>query len=365
MGRTSSFCRRYDPTKSFLAEEILSSSQPTVASIAKAHYQVDKFNRLLDEVTQTLGTIHSTYTSPDAPRQVNISSAHIKSVSAEIKEATKFTLPSLEGIFSGAQEHVEKLLATDIYPRFVKHQVTAQASLALADQRERFQGLGDCFCLTDPSVADNPIRFASDGFIQVTGYSRKDIIPRNCRFLQGDLTDRNATTRLKQSINDCEETVELLLNYRKNGDPFWNLLYVSPLLNESGEVCFFLGGQINCSTTIHSCNDILRVLSINDDELDRQDEMAAGRNKPASVRSRDGGNTNGTKSKSSFFKSWRKYNAAGLPVASKVRIRDEAGMEGELINRVGKLNFRNQVEAFYTAYSKVCGFSCWMSGSNG
>ncbi|KAH7312973.1 hypothetical protein BKA65DRAFT_467270 [Rhexocercosporidium sp. MPI-PUGE-AT-0058] len=313
--------------------------------------KVDKYNRLLDELTQLLGSIHSTYTSADAPRQINISHSQIKHVSADIKQATNLTLPALESIFTDAQHHVEKLLASDIYPRFVKHQVTTQASLALADHREKFQGLGDCFCLTDPSIADNPILFASDGFVSVTGYSRKDIIPRNCRFLQGDLTDKDATSRLRTSIRECEETVELLLNYRKNGDPFWNLLYVAPLFNERGEVCFFLGGQINCSTTIHSCNDILRVLSTNDDEIDKLDEAAPGKSKPPSIRSRDG-STRGSKPRSSFFKSWRKYNASGLPMASKVKVRGEAGMEREMITRVGKLSFRNQVEAFYTAYSK-------------
>jgi PAS domain S-box-containing protein len=225
--------------------------------------------------------------------------------------------------------------------------------MALADHRERYQGLGDCFCITDPSKADNPILYASDGFVSVTGYTRKDIIPRNCRFLQGELTDTSATKRLRASINSCEETVELLLNYRKNGDPFWNLLYVSPLLDERGEVSFFLGGQINCSTTIHSCNDILRVLSVNDDELDQLDEMASIRNKPASIRSRTSGREGTTKTHSSFFKSWRKYNAAHAPPTSRINVRDEAGMEGELLNRVGKMNFKTQVEAFYTAYSKV------------
>ena len=183
----------------------------------------------------------------------------------------------------------------------------------------------------------------------MTGYTRKDIIPRNCRFLQGDLTDPVSTKRLKESIYNCEETVELLLNYRKNGDPFWNLLYVSPLFNENGEISFFLGGQINCSTTIHSCTDVLRVLSVNDDELDRMDEIAS-RSKPPSVRSQQGP---ASQTKSSFFKSFRKYNASSLPASSKISVRDEVGMEGELIDRVGKLSFRNQVEAFYTAYSKV------------
>lgn len=111
--------------------------------------------------------------------------------------------------------------------------------------------------------------YASDGFISVTGYSRKEIIPRNCRFLQGKQTDPMAVKRLRVSIENREETVELLLNYRKDGNPFWNLLYCAPLLNEKGEVSFFLGGQINCSTTIHSCTDVLKVLSINEKSLVR------------------------------------------------------------------------------------------------
>jgi hypothetical protein len=138
--------------------------------------------------------------------------------------------------------------------------------------------------------------------------------------------------------------VELLLNYRKNGDPFWNLLYVAPLYNEKGEVAFFLGGQINCSTTIHTFTDVLKVLSLNDDELDMLDSM--GQSRAPSVRSQN------VKTKSSFFKSWRKYSntAATQP---RVVVREEPGMEGELVERLGKLTFRTQVEAFYTAYSKV------------
>lgn len=78
--------------------------------------------------------------------------------------------------------------------------------------------------------ADNPIVFASDGFVKVTGYSRPEIIPRNCRFLQGLQTDRPPIERLKQGIADRRESVELILNYKKNGDPFWNLLYVGKFL---------------------------------------------------------------------------------------------------------------------------------------
>lgn len=64
----------------------------------------------------------------------------------------------------------------------------------------------------------------------MTGYTRAEIIPRNCRFLQGPVTDRQPVRRLKQAIEDRKESVELLLNYKKNGDPFWNLLYVGEFI---------------------------------------------------------------------------------------------------------------------------------------
>jgi phototropin len=83
---------------------------------------------------------------------------------------------------------------------------------------------------------------ASDGFVHVTGYTRSDIIPRNCRFLQGKDTNREIIQRLKISIDGEQESIELLLNYKKNGEPFWNLVLVGRfifwshnlVLNDSG-----------------------------------------------------------------------------------------------------------------------------------
>ena len=170
--------------------------------------------------------IHYSYTATEAPKQLGIHMNLMRRMNADIKASTMSTLPSMESIFTEAQESVENILRTAVYPRFVKYQMTNSASKALSTDRTRYQGLGDCFCLTDPNKADNPIVFASDGFVSVTGYSRPEVVPRNCRFLQGNYTDRTATKRLKASIEAREETVELLLNYKKTGEPFWNLLYV-------------------------------------------------------------------------------------------------------------------------------------------
>lgn len=286
--------------------------------------------------------IHYSYTSADAPKQIGVPTNMLKRINAEIKNGTTSTLPALESIFGEAQEDVENILRTSVYPRFVKYQMTNSASKALSDDRQKYQGLGDCFCLTDPAKADNPIVFASDGFVSVTGYNRQEIVPRNCRFLQGNYTDRSATKRLRTSIDAKEETVELLLNYKKSGEPFWNLLYVAPLYDAKGKLVFYLGGQINCSTTIRSNTDVLRILSTSDDP--DEDKEATEPIPQKSI-------------KRTFFGFSKKESTAKLPRSSKnVEVRD-AGMEQGLLKQIEKLNFRSQMEQFYTAYSKVCALS--------
>ena len=269
---------------------------PTLPLICLAHgslfVQVDRYNALLDELTTIMTDIHYSYTATEAPKQLGIPMNLMKRMNADIKASTLSTLPSMESIFTEAQDNVESILRTAVYPRFVKYQMTNSASKALSADRSKYQGLGDCFCLTDPNKADNPILYASDGFVSVTGYSRPEVVPRNCRFLQGTYTDRAATRRLKASIDAREETVELLLNYKKTGEPFWNLLYVgkrpcircmlpacsirltsrlAPLFDADGNLKFFIGGQINCSTTIRSNTDVLKILSMSDDPEDDQE----------------------------------------------------------------------------------------------
>ncbi|ETN36999.1 uncharacterized protein HMPREF1541_07987 [Cyphellophora europaea CBS 101466] len=294
---------------------------------------VDRYQSLLNDVAKTLFDVHKSFLSPQAPSQINIPEHIMNKVNKDLKTSLSTTLPKLETVFTDSQNDVETLVATDIYPRFVRHQMTMSATRALAGDKAKYAGLGDCFVLTDPSKADNPITFASDGFVSVTGYTRNEIIPRNCRFLQGKHTDRKAVRRLGDAIDAREESVELLLNERKNGEPFWNLLYVTPLRDARGNVVFFLGGQINCSTTIHSQNDILRILALNEDVEEDTAPRAPAQEKPNSRYSR-------------FFPSFKGSRSNGVVA------KPSPGMEDGLLGKIEKLNLREQMDSFYTAYSK-------------
>lgn len=218
--------------------------------------------------------------------------------------------------------------------------------VALSNEVNKFAGLGDCFCLTDPSVADNPIMFASDGFVSVTGYSRKDIVQRNCRFLQGTKTDRSSVQRLKTSIDNNQDSVELVLNYRKDGTPFWNLLYVAPLLDETGEVKLFLGGQIDCSSTIDNDDEALKVLGCT--EMKTYDQRVSEHNGLA-VRP-------GQERENSLKPHRHLWKPSPLPRKSDANLHDlvhHPSLERELLGDFHNVAFDAQVERFRTAYSKV------------
>lgn len=101
--------------------------------------------------------------------------------------------------------------------------------------------------ITDPAQPDNPIVFMNDAFTKLTGYTRADVMGRNCRFLQGDATNADDVTRVRNAIARREAIEIDLLNYRKDGSTFWNRLLISPVFDEAGELTYFFASQFDVS----------------------------------------------------------------------------------------------------------------------
>ncbi|KAL8961937.1 MAG: hypothetical protein Q9193_001589 [Seirophora villosa] len=113
--------------------------------------------------------------------------------------------------------------------------------------RDLVGGLAEVFCLSDPSIRDNPIVYASEEFYRTTQYGRDYVIGRNCRFLQGPKTDRNAVARIREAVRSGQESFETILNYRRDGSPFMNLVMTAPLYDNKGTVRYFIGAQVDIS----------------------------------------------------------------------------------------------------------------------
>lgn len=186
-------------------------------------------------------------------------------------------------MFLESKAYIEQRIVREIFPDFVKQQLSQCTSLALSLDAEGdsplnpYPGLKGSFCLSDPSRTGNPIIFASDEFEELTGYARTEVLAHNCRFLQGPQTDRDRIANMRSAIWRNDECTELLLNFRKDGTPFWNLLFLCPLLDSTGKTKFFMGAQIDVSSSIHGTDDVLKILSYGALEEERPAERCASR----------------------------------------------------------------------------------------
>ena len=131
-------------------------------------------------------------------------------------------------------------LVSDALPAYVTYRMVNFATECLVKEitgsntpvmRDLVQGIAEVYCLTDPSVPDNPIVFASEGkhtssqsvmfdtplnfpleFYNTTQYGREYVIGKNCRFLQGPKTQQAAVKRISQALRNGQEVCEILLN---------------------------------------------------------------------------------------------------------------------------------------------------------
>ncbi|CAM9719624.1 unnamed protein product, partial [Phaeothamnion confervicola] len=108
------------------------------------------------------------------------------------------------------------------------------------------------FTVSDPALPDNPIVYASQGFLKLTGYTMDKVIGRNCRFLQGPGTDQRAVDIIRRGIADGRDTSVCLLNYQADGTPFWNQFFIAALRDAAGKVVNFVGVQCEVRSSHYS-----------------------------------------------------------------------------------------------------------------
>jgi PAS domain S-box-containing protein len=101
--------------------------------------------------------------------------------------------------------------------------------------------------IDDATLDDEQVVYVNDGFCELTGYEREDIIGRNCRLLQGEETSEATVADIQQALDAEEPITTEIRNYRKDGSMFWNRLTITPIEDETGSVTHFLGFQEDIS----------------------------------------------------------------------------------------------------------------------
>lgn len=178
----------------------------------------------------------------------------------------KFLLESLQEQISGLEEQLES------FKNVIKQELPQKAESIIKNicgDKEKFQplpmpsgfgpvktlmepdfrlmsalsGSQQTFAISDPTLPDNPIVYASQGFLDLTGYTLDQVLGRNCRFLQGPGTDQNAVEVIRRGIAEGVDTSVCLLNYKADGTPFWNQFFVAALRDAENNVVNYVGVQ--------------------------------------------------------------------------------------------------------------------------
>ncbi|KAJ3481997.1 hypothetical protein NLI96_g7279 [Meripilus lineatus] len=179
------------------------------------------------------------------------------------------------------------------------------------------------FVVVDKRRFDSPIVYASPTFCKLTGYSEQEVLGTNCRFLQaphgrvkkGDhrkYTAPEAVAHLRNSLVADKECQTSMINYRKGGAAFINLVTVIPIPGgvynspeEADQIAFHVGFQVDLT---EQPNAILQKL--------RDGTYAVNYSTTANINSSNALSTSLPSSSSAYARDWR-TNSANMSGASK------------------------------------------------
>lgn len=155
-------------------------------------------------------------------------------------------------IQTGAADYLVKgEISAPVLGRAIRHALEHGRTLtklrqALHEKNQLAQAIANVtigIVITDPNLPNNPVIFVNPAFTTLTGYTSDEIMGNNCRCLQGPKTDPVAVRQIGEAIRRRESITRTLINYRKDGTPFWNELMVNPVFDEQGKLTHFVGFQ--------------------------------------------------------------------------------------------------------------------------
>ncbi|WP_206756592.1 PAS domain S-box protein [Oscillatoria sp. FACHB-1406] len=101
--------------------------------------------------------------------------------------------------------------------------------------------------ICDARADDLPIVYLNAKFEELTGYSRAEVLGKNCRFLQKGDRAQPSLDIIRRALREGQDCHTILRNYRKDGSLFWNELYLAPVRDNHGTLTHFIGIQTDVS----------------------------------------------------------------------------------------------------------------------
>ncbi|KAJ8003474.1 hypothetical protein DPEC_G00148690 [Dallia pectoralis] len=107
---------------------------------------------------------------------------------------------------------------------------------------KKFEGQNKKFIIANARVQNCAIIYCNDGFCEMTGFSRPDVMqkPCTCDFLHGEFTHRHTIAQVAQALMGSEERKVEITYHRKDGSDFLCNTHIIPVKNEEGVVMMFI-----------------------------------------------------------------------------------------------------------------------------
>lgn len=108
---------------------------------------------------------------------------------------------------------------------------------------------------TDNSVIitdqDGKIEWVNKAFIRLTGFGLHEVVGKKPgTVLQGEDTDSKTVFRISQNLKQGRSFSEKILNYKKDGTPYWLDMTISPIKNDDGEIEKYISIQNDITESI-------------------------------------------------------------------------------------------------------------------
>ncbi len=154
----------------------------------------------------------------------------------------------VDGVFRPVTDEAGNVTSLLISDRDVTTQRQREAELELRTHAIDEAPVG--IVITDPNELGNPITYVNNGFCELTQYTEAEVLGRDFGFLQGPLTEDDSKAALRAAIDNREPITRDILNYRKDGTPFWNNVQITPVFDDSGDLRHFIGFQTDITTRV-------------------------------------------------------------------------------------------------------------------
>ena len=147
-------------------------------------------------------------------------------------------------------------------------QMPPEAALHL--QRQALEASINGIVIADMRLPDRPLIYVNPAFETISGYKPEEILGKNCRFLQGshreEKTNQAARAKMRDALKRGVSCSVILRNFRKDGSPFWNELFMAPIFDANGLLTHCVGVQNDVTARVEAEHALQKA----NDELERR-----------------------------------------------------------------------------------------------